>query len=66
MLADLQMARYGEHASNLGAVIAENLSHSAFDLTAYIVDPPSVDEMTDVARYTGLPGDAAAVDFSCA
>lgn len=54
MLNDLKIARYGEHASNLGAFIAENLA-LRFGLPAYIVDPPSVDEMADVARYTGLP-----------
>lgn len=55
MLADLEIARYGEHASNLGAFIAEDIA-LRFGLSAYIVDPPSVDEMADVARYTGLPG----------
>ncbi len=54
MLADLQANRYGEHASNLGAVIADRLA-SRLGLTAYVVDPPSVDEMDDIARFTGSP-----------
>lgn len=55
MLDDLKIARYGEHASNLGAFIAEDIA-LRYGLSAYIVDPPSVDEMADIARYTGLPG----------
>ncbi|HBP37819.1 MAG TPA: butyrate kinase [Clostridiales bacterium] len=54
MLADLEMARYGDHASNLGAVIASMLARD-LKKEAYIVDPPCVDEMVELARYTGLP-----------
>lgn len=54
MLADLSSARYGEHASNLGAPIADRLA-SQLKLPAYIVDPPSVDEMEPLARYSGSP-----------
>ena len=54
MLSDLSTNRYGVHASNLGAQIADSLA-SQFGKPAYIVDPVSVDEMIDVARYSGLP-----------
>lgn len=54
MLADLSSARYGEHASNLGAMIADRLA-SHLQVPAFIVDPPSVDEMEPLARYTGSP-----------
>ena len=54
MLADLEMARYGSHASNLGAIIAARLA-APWGKPAYIVDPPSVDEMFSLARLTGLP-----------
>ena len=54
MLDDLAANRYGEHASNLGARIAAALAWPE-GKTAYIVDPPSVDEMFSLARYTGLP-----------
>ncbi len=50
----LKKAPRGEHASNLGAFIAEHfakLSHCG----AYIVDPVSVDEMSDEARISGAP-----------
>lgn len=55
MLNDLRMARYGEHASNLGALLAKEyaLRDSAL---ALVVDPVVTDEMRDVARITGLPG----------
>jgi butyrate kinase len=54
MLADLQNNRYGEHASNLGAIMAAGLAWP-LGLPAYVVDPPVVDEMIPLARYTGLP-----------
>ncbi|MEA4888026.1 MAG: butyrate kinase [Clostridiaceae bacterium] len=54
MLDDLHAARYGEHASNLGAIIAARLAEP-LACPAFVVDPPSVDEMDNLARYTGLP-----------
>ncbi len=44
----------GEHASNLGCVIAKNIADN-YHLPSYIVDPVAVDEMDDIARYTGMP-----------
>jgi len=55
MLADLRAARYGEHASNLGALLAQAIADAA-TCPAYIVDPVVVDEMDPVARLSGLPG----------
>lgn len=55
MLDDLRAARRGEHASNLGPFLARRLADGA-GCPAYVVDPVSVDEWTDVARYTGLAG----------
>ncbi|OEF98844.1 butyrate kinase [Vulcanibacillus modesticaldus] len=54
MLDDLKTARYGEHASNLGALMAYELAKEQ-DIPAYIVDPIVVDEMEDVARLSGIP-----------
>lgn len=53
MLEDLKKAERGEHASNLGAVIAANLADK-LNIPAFIVDPVSVDEMEPVARISGL------------
>ncbi len=44
---------FGSHASNLGALIADRLSLE-IGKPAYIADPPSVDEMNPIAKYTGL------------
>jgi butyrate kinase len=52
MLADLEHAR--EHASNLGAILADRLAGS-LGIPAFIVDPVSVDEMEPEARISGLP-----------
>jgi butyrate kinase len=54
MLSDLSQALYGEHASNLGAMLASDIA-SAYGCSAYIADPVVVDEMADVARVSGLP-----------
>lgn len=44
----------GEHASNLGGIIAFYLGQR-INAPAYIVDPVAVDEMEPVARLSGLP-----------
>lgn len=53
MVDDMRKAVMGEHASNLGSVIADDLSRR-LGIPAYIVDPVSTDEMDDVARITGF------------
>lgn len=54
MLEDLQNATYGEHASNLGAILAKKLADT-YSKPAFIVDPVVVDEMEDLARLSGHP-----------
>lgn len=43
-----------EHASNLGALIAERIA-TPLGIPAYIYDAVSADEFSDVARITGIP-----------
>lgn len=54
IIEELQIARRGEHASNLGAVIALRFAQAA-GVNAYIVDPVTVDEWQDCARLSGSP-----------
>ncbi len=54
MLEDIKYAPMGQHASNLGAVIADEIA-SHLGIPAYIVDPVVVDEMDEVARISGMP-----------
>ena len=54
MVEDLKKAERGEHASNVGAVMAYNLAHE-LGIPAFIVDPVSVDEMEPEARLSGFP-----------
>jgi len=54
MLEDLGSCRFGEHASNLGGLIADSLSKEA-GCDAFIADPVVVDEMEDIARISGIP-----------
>jgi len=52
MKAELLSARNGEHASNLGALIADALARE-IGVPAFIADPVVVDELSDVARLYG-------------
>ncbi len=54
MIADARTAEAGEHPSNLGAVLAYGIAWD-FGIQAFIVDPPCVDELDILARYSGLP-----------
>ncbi|HWR40266.1 MAG TPA: butyrate kinase [Patescibacteria group bacterium] len=54
MLDDLKNSRFGEHASNLGAILAAGIAARA-NCPAFIVDPVVVDELAPVARLTGRP-----------
>ncbi|MDP4144978.1 MAG: butyrate kinase [Bacillota bacterium] len=54
MLKDLEASVQGEHASNLGAIIANEIANSIGKI-AFIVDPVVVDEMEDIARFSGIP-----------
>ena len=43
-----------EHASNLGAWIADEIARS-IGCPSYIADPLVTDELSDIARITGIP-----------
>ncbi len=53
MLSELRAGEHGEHASNLGAVIAHSIAEPA-GIPAFIVDPVVVDELVPEARLSGL------------
>ena len=55
MIHDLQNSPLGEHASNLGGMIAKDLTSALPHAKAYIVDPIVVDELDDIARIAGHP-----------
>lgn len=54
MLEDLKVGVQGEHASNLGGIIANSIAKE-LNVPAYIVDPVVVDELEDIARISGMP-----------
>ncbi|SES62600.1 butyrate kinase [Anaerobranca gottschalkii] len=54
MIKDLKIGVQGEHASNLGGLIAKKIAEK-FGVKAYIVDPVAVDEFEDIARISGMP-----------
>lgn len=53
MLSDLRAGFAGEHASNLGGILAFEIA-AGLNIPAYIVDPVVVDEMEPVARISGF------------
>lgn len=52
MLDELRLAPFGEHASNMGAFLARAIADEA-NVEAFVVDPVSVDELSDMARISG-------------
>ncbi len=54
MVSELYAARRGEHASNLGALLALRFARAA-GVSAYIVDPVTADEWQECARLSGTP-----------
>lgn len=55
MLEDLKKGVLGQHASNLGGLIANDIALSLKNTRAFIADPVVVDEFQDVARISGHP-----------
>lgn len=54
LLHDLKIGKQGQHASNLGGILAREIGDS-IGVPSYIVDPVVVDELEPVARFSGVP-----------
>ena len=54
LISDLKEAKYGQHASNLGGILAREIGDE-LGLPSFIVDPVVVDELEEVARFSGVP-----------
>ena len=54
MLEDLKKGIQGQHASNLGGVLAYEIA-AQLNIPSFIVDPVVVDELAPQARYSGVP-----------
>lgn len=54
MLEDLRVGVQGQHASNLGGILANKIA-SELNIPSFIVDPVVVDELEEVARISGVP-----------
>lgn len=55
MKQDLKRGVLGQHASNLGGLIAGDIAKGLPEAKAYIADPVVVDELEPVARISGHP-----------
>ncbi|MGX8773599.1 MAG: butyrate kinase [Bacillota bacterium] len=54
LVNDCRIGVCGQHASNLGALIGSELERES-GVPAYIIDPPVVNELSEIARYSGHP-----------
>ena len=54
LLHDLEIGKQGQHASNLGGILAREIGDS-IGVPSFIVDPVVVDELCDLARFSGVP-----------
>ena len=54
MLEDLRSCTYGTHVCNLGGILAAEIGQE-LGKPAYVVDPPVIDEMSDLAKLSGSP-----------
>lgn len=55
MLQHLREGVMGQHASNLGPMLADYIALQIPEAQAFIADPVVTDELQDVARYAGHP-----------
>jgi butyrate kinase len=55
LLNDLKKANFGEHASNLGGVLASEIASVNPGCKSFISDPVVVDEFEEISRITGHP-----------
>ncbi|MGN1396401.1 MAG: butyrate kinase [Lactococcus garvieae] len=54
LLEDLKIGKQGQHASNLGGILAREIGDS-IGAPSFIVDPVVVDELIPESRYSGVP-----------
>lgn len=54
LLHDLEIGKQGQHASNLGGILAREIGDS-LGIPSFIVDPVVVDELIPTSRVSGVP-----------
>ena len=54
MIDDMKSGKFGQHPNMCGGIVAYNLGKE-LNIPALTVDPPTVDELVDSARYSGIP-----------
>ena len=54
MISDLNESPMGDHASNLGGILAKSIADTC-KVPSFIADPVVVDELDPLARYSGMP-----------
>ena len=54
LVRDSIIGPQGHHPSNVGAIIADEIAKKV-GIPAYTVDPPTVDELSKISKYSGCP-----------
>ena len=54
LVKDLEVGVSGQHASNLGGILAREIADE-IGVPSFIIDPVVVDELMPIARYSGVP-----------
>lgn len=55
LIRDLRSAEFGEDYVDLGGIIAKEISKLYPEMRSFVVDPVTVDEYCELARFTGHP-----------
>ena len=55
LLEDVRTSKYSNHASNIGPILSDYFAKK-YGVPAYMTDPITVDNFTEVARVSGVPG----------
>lgn len=55
LIRDLKSTEYGEDYVDLGGIVADEIAKLYPNMRAFVVDPVTVDEYCDLARFTGHP-----------
>jgi len=55
LLKDVRTSKYSNHASNISPILSDHFARQ-YNVPAYITDPITVDNFTDLARISGFPG----------
>jgi len=54
LIEDMKSGKFGQHPNIIGGIVAHDLGKQR-GIPVFTVDPPTTDEMSPLARYSGIP-----------